>query len=256
MRCFGGVSGAYFGPDAGMVRAPNSPMRIHYLQHEPFEGLGGMEAWFRGRGDAIAATHLYRGDALPAPADFDWLVIMGGGMSVNDEAELPWLVPEKALVRSAIAANKRVLGVCLGAQMIASAFGARVYKNAVKEIGWWKLTREPAAAAHPLGTALPDGAEVFQWHGETFDLPTGAVRLARSGACLNQAIAVGPRVLGLQFHLETTEASARALIEGLPGDMANPGPYMQSPEAMLARPERFVALNAQMARLLEALAAS
>ena len=230
-------------------------MRIHYFQHEPFEGMGGMEPWFRGHGHEIASTHLYRGDALPAPADFDWLVIMGGGMSVNDEAELPWLVPEKALVRSAIAADKRVLGVCLGAQMIASALGARVYKNAVKEIGWWKLRRESAAATHPFGAALPDGEEVFQWHGETFDLPAGAVRLARSEACLNQAMAVGARVLGLQFHLETTEASSRALIAGLPGDMVS-GPYVQTPEAMLARPERFTKLNAQMGKLLETLAAS
>ena len=178
-----------------MFRAAGTTMRIHYLQHEPFEGLGGIEAWFRERGDAIASTHPYRGDVLPTLDDFDWLVVMGGGMSVNDEAELPWLVPEKALVRRAIAANKRVLGVCLGAQLIASALGARVYKNAVKEIGWWKLTREPEAAGHPLGAALPDGSEVFQWHGETFDLPPGAVRLARSEACLNQAIAVGARVL-------------------------------------------------------------
>ena len=214
-----------------------------------------MEAWFRGRGDAIASTHLYRGDPLPALDDFDWLVVMGGGMSVNDERELPWLVPEKALVRSAIVAGKHVLGVCLGAQLIASALGARVYKNAVKEIGWWKLMREPGAAEHPLGAALPDGIEVFHWHGETFDLPAGAVRLARSEACLNQAIAVGPRVLGLQFHLETTEASARELIAGSAGDLVSPGPFVQTPEAMLAQPARFAALSTRMAALLAALAA-
>ncbi len=229
-------------------------MRIHYLQHEPFEGLGSMEAWFRGRGDTITATHLYRGEALPRPADFDWLVMMGGGMSVNDEAELPWLVAEKTLVRHTIAADKRVLGVCLGAQLIASALGARVYRNAAKEIGWWRLSREPGASGHALGAVLPDGAEVFHWHGETFDLPPGAVRLARSEACLNQAVAVGPRVLGLQFHLETTEASARELIAGSAGDLENPGPFVQTPETMLARPERFAALNEQMGRVLAALA--
>jgi len=231
-------------------------MRIRCFQHEPFEGMGSMAPWFRGRGHEIASTHLYRGEPLPMLDDFDWLVVMGGGMSVNDEHALPWLVPEKALVRGAIAAGKRVLGVCLGAQLIASALGARVYKNAVNEIGWWKLTREPEAAGHPLGAALPDGSEVFQWHGETFDLPPGAVRLARSEACLNQAIAVGPRVLGLQFHLETTEGSARELIAGSAGDLANPGPFVQAPAAMLARPERFLALNTRMAALLAALAAS
>ncbi len=229
-------------------------MRIHYLQHEPFEGLGSMEAWFRARGAAITATHLYRGEALAALGDFDWLVIMGGGMSVNDERELPWLVPEKEIVRRAIAADKRVLGVCLGAQMIASALGARVYMNTAKEIGWWKLARATGAATHPLGAALPDGAEVFHWHGETFDLPAGAVLLAGSAATANQAFAVGRRVLGLQFHLETTEVSARELIAGSAGDLANPGPFVQTPEEMLARPERFAALNAQMAQVLETLA--
>lgn len=229
-------------------------MRVHYLQHEPFEGLGGMEAWFGAHGAIISSTHIYRGEALPGLGDFDWLVLMGGGMSVNDEAQLPWLVAEKALVRQAIAADKRVLGVCLGAQMIASALGAKVYRNAVKEIGWWPLIRERDAAGHPLGAGLPDGAEVFHWHGETFDLPPGAVRLARSEACLNQAIALGPRVLGLQFHLETTLASARELIAGSAGDLANPGPCVQTPETMLARPERFATLNAQMARVLETLA--
>lgn len=229
-------------------------MRIHHLQNEAFEGLGSMEAWFRAGGHTLSATHLYRGEALPEVAAFDWLVIMGGGMSVNDEAALPWLVPEKELVRRAIAANKRVLGVCLGAQMIASALGAKVYRNSIKEIGWWPLTREPGAATHPLGAALPDGAEVFHWHGETFDLPAGAVRLARSEACVNQAVAVGPSVLGLQFHLETTEASARELISGSADDLKNPGPFVQAAEAMQARPERFAALNRQMGQVLAALA--
>ena len=230
-------------------------MRVHYLQHEPFEGLGSMEAWFCSRGAALSATHLYRGEGLPAPAAFDWLVIMGGGMSVNDEASLPWLVAEKELVRRAIAEGKRVLGVCLGAQMIASALGAKVYRNRVKEVGWWPLKRAAGAATHPLGAVLPDGAEVFHWHGEVFDLPTGAVRLASSEASANQAMAVGGRVLGLQFHLETTEESARELIAGSAGDLA-PGPFVQTAEAMLARPERFAALNRQMAQELEALAAS
>ena len=213
-----------------------------------------MEAWFRGRGATLTASHLYRGEALPALADFDWLVIMGGGMSVNDEHAWPWLVPEKELVRQAIAAGKHVLGVCLGAQLIASALGAKVYRNPVKEIGWWPLWREPAV--HPLSAALPEEAEVFQWHGETFDLPPGAVRLARSAGCLNQALAVGPRALGLQFHLETTAASARALLDGAAADLAPPGPYIQTPAAMLAQPARFATLNAHMAHVLETLAAN
>ena len=225
-------------------------MRIHYLQHEPFEGLGSMEHWFRERGVELRATHLYRGERLPAVGEVERLVVMGGGMSVNDEAELPWLREEKAFVRACVAAGKPVLGVCLGAQLIASTFGAAVYRNGEKEIGWWPLQKVDGANRHPLGGALPEGAEVFHWHGETFDLPDGAVWLASSGACRHQAFALGRNVLGLQFHLETTEQSARELIEGAAGDLVA-GRFVQTAVEMLARPERFAAVNAQMGRVLE-----
>ena len=229
-------------------------MRVHYLQHEPFEGLGSMEPWFHAHGDLLASTHLYADPRLPGVADFDWLVIMGGGMSVNDEARLPWLRPEKQLVRTAIDAGRTVLGVCLGAQMIANVLGARVYRNKVKEVGWWPVEREPGTGAGPLSAVFPPRSDAFHWHGETFDLPVGAVRLARSEACLNQAFALGERVVGLQFHLETTVESARGLIEGSAADLA-PGPFIQPAADILARPERFMELNRLMARLLETLAA-
>lgn len=229
-------------------------MRVHYLQHEPFEGLGSMAKWFETHPATLAATHIYHADAsLPDSNDFDWLILMGGGMSVHDEDALPWLRPEKEFVRQAIDRGKIVLGVCLGAQMIAAALGARVFKNPVKEIGWFPVTREPEAENHRLGQVLPEVTEVFHWHGETFDLPEGATRLARSAGCLNQAFVWGERVVGLQFHLETTLESARELIAGCPADLV-PGPFVQMPSAMLSNPERFDTLNGLMARLLEALA--
>ena len=138
--------------------------------------------------------------------------------------------------------------------MIANVLGARVYRNNVKEVGWWPVEREPGAGMSPLDAIFPTQIDAFHWHGETFDLPPKARRLARSEACLNQAFAFGERVVGLQFHLETTLESARGLIEGSAGDLA-PGPFVQPAAEILARPERFVELNRLMSRLLATLAA-
>jgi len=173
-------------------------------------------------------------------------------MGVNDEAEFPWIAAEKRLILAAIAAGKKVLGVCLGAQLIASALGSAVYKNAEREIGWFELRRTPEGAAHPLGAALPDREEVFHWHGDTFDLPTGAAWLAESEGCRNQAFAVGANVLALQFHLEMTPAGAAALVEGC-RDELTAGPYIRTPKRILASPATFAATNGRMARVLQRL---
>jgi GMP synthase-like glutamine amidotransferase len=139
-------------------------MRVHHLQHDSAEGLGSLEAWFRGRGDGVRTSALHRGDALPAVDDFDWLVVMGGPMSVNDAARYPWLVEETRLIADAIAAHRTVVGVCLGSQLVAAALGARVYRAPEREVGWFPVERTPEGAAHPLGTALPERFLAFQWH--------------------------------------------------------------------------------------------
>ncbi len=185
------------------------------------------------RGWGMQAIPLYAGVPLPALSTFELLVMMGGPMSVNDETTFPWLAPEKALAREAIAAGKAVLGICLGAQMIAAAQGAKVYANPEKEIGWWPI--HPVA---PGGFAFPPDLTVFHWHGETFDLPEGAVHLARSEACAHQAFQIGRRVIGLQFHLETTPTSARMLIEHARDEMV-PAPFVQSEETLLYAPEAY-----------------
>jgi len=211
-----------------------------------------MEDWFRSRGDRLASSHLYADPTLPLAGEFDWLVIMGGGMSVNDEDRFPWLAAEKRMVRQAIDQGKIVLGVCLGAQMIAAALGARVRRHAVKEIGWFPIEREPSAADHPLARWLPPRADVFHWHGETFDLPEGAVHLARSAACRHQAFAWGQHVLALQFHLEVTPALVRGMIEGSAADLV-PGPWVQTPAQMTSDLSRCDACNVLLAGLLAGL---
>jgi len=225
-------------------------MRVHVLQHVPFEGLGSIGPWLERRGHTVAWTRLFETASFPALESLDLVVALGGPMSVNDEAELPWLASEKRFVADAIEAGKGVLGICLGAQLVAAARGAKVRPNREREIGWHPVSRVEVAREHPCAWLLPSRLEAFHWHGETFELPEGAVQLARSEGCEQQAFALGDRVIGLQFHLETTPASARALIEHCPADLA-PGRFVQSAAEMLGDPERFAAIEEAQERVLE-----
>ncbi len=224
-------------------------MRIHSLQHVPFEDIGSMASDFRARGYSLTSTHWYRGDAAPAVSDFDALIVMGGPMGIYDEALYPWLATEKALIKDAIAAGKILLGICLGAQLIADVLGGKVTRNPCKEIGWWPITIAPAAASHPVAQVFARSPEVFHWHGDTFALPPGATHLARSEGCSNQAFCYGDKVYGFQFHLETTPASARALIEHCAEDIDG-SRYTQSTQAMLANEERFARINRAMSEVI------
>ncbi len=232
-------------------------LRAHWLQHVPFEGLGSIEEWLSRKRARVSVTRFFERPVLPGLDDLDQLIIMGGPMSVNEESEFPWLKEEKEFVAKAISAGKAVLGMCLGAQLIASALGARVRRNQFAEIGWFPVERvdggaETGGLASGLAGALPNGQEVFHWHGETFDLPPGARHVARSEACANQAFTIGDRVLALQFHLETTPASARGLVENCRGDLA-PARFVQAESLILGRPEQFRGINTVMAAVLDRL---
>lgn len=223
-------------------------MKAHIFQHVSFEGLGALEPALRNRGCAIHATRFYADARLPDPAAVDFLVVLGGPMSVNDEAPFPWLVAERKFIRHFLATGKPVLGICLGAQLIASALGARVFPNHEKEIGWFPVTG--LQHRNPSACCFPESADVFHWHGETFELPPNAVHLARSRACAHQAFQFGTAV-GLQFHLETTPATARALIENARANLVS-GPYIQSEANILAvPPEKYAALHGLLEALLD-----
>ena len=208
-------------------------MRLQCLTHVPFEGPAGIADWAQRRGHDLSLTALYRGESAPEPSGYDWLVVMGGPMGVHDEGVHPWLAVEKLAIRAAIDAGKRVLGVCLGAQLIAAALGARVYRNAHPEIGWMPIELTPEGLESPLFGFLDRSLLVFHWHRDTFDLPPGALHLARSGACANQAFSYNGRVLGLQFHLESTPASVRDLVTHC-ADEIRPAPYIQGADRLLA----------------------
>lgn len=224
-------------------------MRAHFLQHVAFEGPGSTETWLREAGWTTRLTRLFAGDAMPDPGSVDFLFVLGGPMSVNDRRRFPWLTPEKAFIREVMAAGTPVLGVCLGAQLIASALGAPVYPNRQPEIGWFPVERIPVAEAAVF--PFPSTVKAFHWHGETFDLPAGALRLARSAGCENQAFQIGRRVIGLQFHLETTPAAAAALVANCRGDLS-PAQYVQSEVQILAaREDDYRAINGLMGKVLD-----
>jgi len=228
-------------------------MRVHALQHVPFEGLGNIADWLASRAAEVTSTALYDGGTLPEPDAFDWLVVLGGPMSANDDEAFPWLSAERRLIAEAVAAGKVVLGICLGAQLLARALGAAVMPNPEREIGWFEIQPTEAASRSPHAALFRAPREVFHWHGETFELPVGATHLARSAGCDHQAFSLGERVLGLQYHLETTPEIARALTRHCEGDLA-PGSWVQTPESMLRDRQRFRRINRAMADLLDHLA--
>jgi GMP synthase-like glutamine amidotransferase len=208
-------------------------MRIHIIQHVAFEGPGAIGEWAWERGHSIVVTEQFSRGKLPAADDFDFLVIMGGPMSANDDAQWPRLAGERQLITEALREEKAILGVCLGAQLLAQVLGAKVYRNREKEIGWFPVRLTLEAERSRLFSGLPARMTVLHWHGETFDLPQGAVRLAETNLCRNQAFEVDGRVLGLQFHLEVQPQGLERLIENSAADLA-PGPGVQTASEMRA----------------------
>lgn len=225
-------------------------MRIHHLQHVSFEGLGTIESYFLRRGHQLSSTHLYMGHSLPSINEFDWLIVMGGPMGVYDEIKFPWLTEEKRFIQKSIRSGKVVLGICLGAQLIADVLGAKVFKNEYHEIGWFPIERTIDTNKSILGDVFPKTLDVFHWHGDTFEIPRGAHLLASSEACRNQGFIIEDRVVGLQFHLETTRDSAALLIENCRNELDR-SKFVQDGKEILANEKKFFRINKIMRLVLE-----
>jgi GMP synthase-like glutamine amidotransferase len=202
-------------------------LKIHCFQQAPFEGMGCIKEWCEKNGHTISYTRFYDTPEIPSINDYDWLIVMGGPMGVNDEDKLPWLTGEKNAIREAISQNKTVVGICLGSQLIASALGADVRNNHETEIGWFDVTLTETGKAEPLMDDFPHTFKVFQWHGDTFDIPEGAKHLASSGVCKNQAFLYKNNVLGLQFHFEVTNDSLAQMLDGADDELTD-APFIQS----------------------------
>ncbi len=208
-------------------------MNIHYFQHVPFEGIGSIGDWAIKPGNKVTATRFYEDHRLPFIDLFDFLIIMGGPMGAYDDHKYPWMVHEKKLIEKAIEKNKLVLGICLGAQIVADVLGAKVYPHKYKEIGWFPVQVTSDGKQSPYFKNAPDRFPVLHWHGDTFDLPAGAQHLAKSEVCEHQAFSVGKNVLGLQFHLEANAETVSQFLEGAEEEL-QPSPYVQSAEQILA----------------------
>lgn len=223
-------------------------MRIHYLQHVAFEDLGCIEDWIIKKGHQLSCTKFFQNGNLPLFTEFDLLIVMGGSMSIYDENEYPWLKAEKVFIQDAIDAGKKVLGICLGAQLIADVLDANVFPNAEKEIGWFPIQKENMET--DLFIDFPNEFKVFHWHGDTFEIPLNAIHLFSSEACKNQGFLLGKNVLGLQFHFEVTEKSLRSMIENGMVELTSEK-YVQTKETILGHSNFITENNKRLFQLLD-----
>jgi GMP synthase-like glutamine amidotransferase len=221
---------------------------VTIFQHVPFEDLGSIRPWLEERQVKINYTRFFAADPMPDTRDVGFLIVLGGPMSVNDENNYPWLVTEKQFIRDAVSGNIPVLGICLGAQLLAVALGGRVYKNRHKEIGWY-----PVYSTTQTDSAFrfPREFPAFHWHGETFDLPPLAVQLARSNACRQQAFQIKKNVLGLQFHLETTAESVSGLIDNCRRELTGEDFVQTEQQLQAVPPAVYIQCHTLMAAILD-----
>jgi GMP synthase (glutamine-hydrolysing) len=203
-------------------------MSVLILKNVATEGPGTIEDYLRDAGISYRIVELSR-EAIPATDEYSSLVILGGPMSVNEPDIYPYIPEEEALVRQFIQADRKVLGICLGAQIMAKSFGATVYPGAEKEIGWYDIELTEEGGRDPLMrtlATLPGAGDaerkfkVFQWHGETFDLPAGGVHLAQSALFPHQAFRFGDKAYAFQFHIEVKKETVYEWLKDEPVDMA------------------------------------
>lgn len=180
-------------------------------------------------------------------------------MNIYEEDKFPWLAMEKRFLKASIDAGKLIIGVCLGAQLLADVLGGAVTKGKHREIGWHQVQAGPEAAKSCVFASLPTAYEAFHWHGDTFAIPPGALWTAKSEACAHQAFtACNDRVVGLQFHLETNAASMAELSVNCADEISvDPvkWPYVQSAASMQERPERLAGIRSLLDRILDNMAA-
>jgi GMP synthase-like glutamine amidotransferase len=208
-------------------------MHIHCLQHVAFENPGTIVEWAKNHHHIISYTHFFEEHfTLPNVADIDALLIMGGYMNVDEETKYPWLEAEKNFIKQAIDANKKVMGICLGSQLIAAALGSKVYYATEKEIGFFPISFTEEALLHTLFNHFINPYNVFHWHGDTFDLPINAQLIASTNTCKHQAFLINNNVLALQFHFEMNETVIEDMLLHDGYELAEEGNFIQTKETI------------------------
>lgn len=227
-------------------------MKLLVLQHVEFEGPAAIKDWALSNGHTITYQCCPTQLNYPTLESFDCLIIMGGPMGVNDK--LAWMTPELAFIKRAISAKKMILGICLGAQIIASALGASIRKNQCREIGWYSVqtTKPDLATTQWAAATLPSAFTPLHWHSDTFDLPAEAIHLLQSDACTNQAYSVGEHIIGLQFHLEFNTDTAKRVGEACADELDEGGQYVQTLQEILLEKKLFNESNQLMFKFLDA----
>jgi GMP synthase (glutamine-hydrolysing) len=221
--------------------------KLLYLQHVSNEPPGMILDWAGARGITCKRVSLFNGEAPPPMDELDFLVVMGGPMGVYDDDTHPWLHAEKSFIGEAIKRSVPVLGICLGAQLMAHVLGAEVTRNTFREVGYFPVTLVSEVHLHPLFWALPRAWTPLHWHGDTFGIPKGSLRIASSEACINQGF-VGPgAILGLQFHLETDVPLTKSWVGGSNGtalpEAEDDGRFIQPEAELLDSATRYTEAN-------------
>ena len=239
------------------MRFPNKSLgkgtidvRLHWLGHVPFEDAANIGTWAQQHGHTVTSTRLYEDEPLPDIGEIGALAIMGGPMNVYQHRRHPWLAAEKRFIEQALRAEIPMIGVCLGAQLIADVLGAKVTENPEIEIGWFPVRLSSEATDLDILRGLPETFTAFHWHGDTFETPPGSIRLANSEACENQAFLYGKSVLGLQFHLEYSQESIQKMLVHCSDELVE-APFVQKAEEITANLSRTASATKQLFTLLD-----
>ena len=211
-------------------------MRVHFIQHVSFENPGSLLLWAKNMGHHVHITRVFNEDNFPSPDAYDILIVMGGPMGVYKEKKFKWLVAEKICIEQAILNHKKVIGICLGSQLIAAVLGAGVYAHVQQEIGWWPIY---ASSTHTLANTLPHPFYAFHWHGDTFDLPHQAIALFHSDACSQQGFIYKNHVLALQFHPEIDMHLLLQMLQHGKHELVN-APFIQTEHSIIKQTEKYL----------------